>query len=84
MKGALPVPYIVSLIIAAIVIGVLVYWFVKTVALGGGEASEEMCRANLMQACIGKSDDYTINPNNFDKCKGTQIAKEVRKCGDLI
>lgn len=84
MKGAMPVPYIVALIIAVIVIGLLGYWLIVTMGKTGVKASEEMCRATLMGKCAGKPDDFTIDPYQYNECKGTELAKKVRDCGDVI
>lgn len=84
MKGAMPVPYIVALIIAAIVIGLLGYWLIVTLGVGGSEAAEKMCQAKLAGACVLKADDFEIDPYEYDECQGTKIAKTVRTCGDVI
>jgi hypothetical protein len=50
-KGALPVPYIVALIIAIIVIAVLVYWFFILSGQGGSEATFRLCQGKLFTYC---------------------------------
>jgi len=49
-KGALPIPYIVALIIAIIVIAVLIYWFM----IMGGKPIEEFER----QRCNARAATY--------------------------
>lgn len=84
MKGEMPVPLIVALILAVIIIGLLAYWLITTLGKTGSTASEEMCRAKLMGACVGKASDYSIDPYTYNECKGTDLAKKVNKCGDVI
>lgn len=50
-KGALPVPYIVALIIAILVIAVLVYWFFVLSGQGGSEATFRLCQGKLFTYC---------------------------------
>ena len=52
-KGALPVPYIVALIIAIIVIAVLIYWFFVLSGQGGSEATFRLCQGKLFTFCTG-------------------------------
>ena len=84
MKGAMPVPYIVALILAVIVIGLLGYWLIVNLGLFGTKSSEELCRAKLMGTCAGKSDDTSIDPYKYNECKGTALAKQIRTCTDVI
>ena len=50
-KGALPVPYIVALIIAILVIAILVYWFFVLSGQGGSEATFRLCQGKLFTYC---------------------------------
>jgi hypothetical protein len=50
-KGALPVPYIVAIIIAVIVIAVLVYWFFVLSGKGNTQALDAFCRAREFTYC---------------------------------
>jgi len=84
MKGEIPVAYIVAIILAAIVIGLIGYWLIVNVGIFGGKASEERCRATLMENCVGKPGDSSIDPYKFDECKGTEKAKKVRTCSDVF
>jgi len=51
MKGALPVPYIVAIIIAILVIAVLVYWFFVLSNEGTTTSSETICRGKEIAYC---------------------------------
>lgn len=51
MKGALPVPYIVALVIAIIVIAVLVYWFVVLRGQGTSAVTLALCQGKLVNYC---------------------------------
>jgi len=51
LKGALPVPYIVALIIAILVIAVLVYWFFVASNQGTNTATAVLCKGNLISYC---------------------------------
>lgn len=50
-KGALPVPYIVALILAIIVVALLGYWFYTVYIRGESEQSEGICRAKELAFC---------------------------------
>lgn len=74
-KGDLPVPYIVALIIAIIVIAVLIYWFFVLSGQGTGQATLVLCQGkmgvycatwatcNYLDTCQPK--DNTGNPADF-------------------
>ena len=51
MKGALPVPYIVAIIIAIIVIALLIYWFFVLRNQGIDVATLAVCQAKLITYC---------------------------------
>jgi hypothetical protein len=84
MKGEMPVPLIVALILAVIVIGLLGYWLITSLGKTGGTATNEMCRAKLMAACVGKGSDTSIDPYKYNECIGTDVAKTITKCGDVV
>lgn len=50
-KGALPIPYIIALIIGVIVVAVLAYWFVTSGGKGTGIGKEAECRARMLDMC---------------------------------
>jgi hypothetical protein len=50
-KGALPVPYIVALIIAIIVIAVLIYWFFIISGKPWEEFRKDQCTARAVAYC---------------------------------
>lgn len=79
----MPVPYIVALVIAAIVLIIIGFWLARTSSSTSGAASNEMCRAKLMAFCIGKSGDTLVNPSNYKECTGTQLGSSVNTCADL-
>ncbi|OGW55099.1 MAG: hypothetical protein A2Y81_05635 [Nitrospirae bacterium RBG_13_43_8] len=82
-KGEIPVPYIVALILAVIVIAILGIWFFKSSGDTNTALNEQKCRAKLMAECVGKADDYNLNPYDYAECKNTDVAKGVRTCADL-
>jgi len=50
-KGALPVPYIVALIIAILVIAVLIYYFLIIAPGPGNELDVQKCNARAVTYC---------------------------------
>jgi len=66
-KGAIPVPYIIALILGIVVVGLLAYWFF---ILGGkipGQASEAECRIKENQYCTAWSaTGYATKPGDLD------------------
>ena len=55
MKGALPVPYIVALILGIVVVALLGYWFFVIYGGGGGEATLTFCRGKELAYCTAWS-----------------------------
>jgi hypothetical protein len=83
-KGEIPVPYIVALILAVIVIAILGIWFFKSTGDTNKQLNEQKCKTKLIGLCVGKAGDYEIDPYKYDECKGTEVAKTVRTCADVI
>lgn len=52
-KGALPIPYIIALIIGVIVVAVLAYWFISSSGKGSNVGKEAECRGRILQWCVG-------------------------------
>jgi hypothetical protein len=73
-KGALPVPYIVAIIIAVIVIAVLVYWFFVLSGKGNTQATDAFCRAKELTYCSQWA------PSNFNP--SSQPSGQRFCCGD--
>lgn len=72
-KGALPVPYIVAIIIAVIVIAVLVYWFFVLSGKGNTQATDAFCRTKEFTYCTQWATagwDTTKMPSNKRFCCG--------------
>lgn len=84
MKGEIPVAYIVAIILAVIVIGLIGYWLIVNVGIFGGASSEKVCQATLMEKCVGKPGDTAIDQYKYNECKGTDTAKKVTKCSDVF
>lgn len=51
MSKAVAVPYLIAIILAVIVLGVIGYWFLTSSAKGTGVTSEAFCRGRLLQYC---------------------------------
>lgn len=86
-KGALPVPYIVAMIIAIIVIAVLVYWFFILSGQGGDEAIKATCRSKQLLYCsqwavCGYNSNCggdSCRPRKGDSCDFYQLNPECQK-----
>jgi hypothetical protein len=52
-KGEIPVPYIVALILAIIVIAVVAYMFFTQTGLFSGGSNEQQCNVKTVQYCLG-------------------------------
>jgi len=50
-KGALPVPYIVAMILAVVVIAIVVYWLFFAYGEGGNAITDATCVAKKMKYC---------------------------------
>lgn len=83
-KGEIPIPYIVALILAVIVIAILGIWFFKSSGDTNKTLNEQKCKARMTAECIGKAGDYSLDPYKYAECQGTDIAKTVRTCSDVL
>lgn len=76
-KGAVPVPYIIALILGIVVVGLLAYWFFVLGGRVGDQASETECRATeniycTTWAATGYGDESKPGGKDFsDTCPGT-------------
>lgn len=51
-KAAMPIPYIIALILGVIVVAVLAYWFISSGGKGTKIGIEAECKARLLDVCI--------------------------------
>lgn len=56
-KAAIPVPYIIALIIGVIVVAVLAYWFISSGGKGAAIGKEAECLARKTEYCATQSID---------------------------
>lgn len=72
MKAAMPVPYIIALIIGVIVVALLAYWFISSGGKGIAIGPDAECNARKIEFCTAQTEDawYKIQEKcgNFDKC----------------
>ncbi len=54
MKAALPIPYIIAIMIGIVVIAVLVYWLISSSGSGGAVISSGECKARMLSYCLEK------------------------------
>ena len=65
-KGELPVPYIVAIIIALVVIAILGYMFFTHTGLFEGSSADTACQTKLVQYCLAwRSSDPTFEANEY-------------------
>lgn len=72
-KGALPIPYIIALIIGVIVVAVLAYWFISSSGKGTGIGTEAECRGRVLEWCITKS--------SADQTKANEVCSSIKGFG---
>jgi hypothetical protein len=92
-KGALPVPYIVAIIIAVIVIAVLVYWFFVLSGKGSTTATDSFCRAREFTYCAqwatssfdlnNRPGKNTANPTDTGKSFAVGDNSYAPECKDI-
>lgn len=81
-KAAMPVPYIIALIIGVIVVAVLAYWFVSSGGKGTKIGIEAECTARKLEFCATKLSEklaiarecdssWSIPGNVCSFCSGT-------------
>ena len=80
-KGALPVPYLVALIIAVVIIGVLVYMFLTHTGIFQGTVSKEYCEALRFKVCFEwQKNNYAGSAPSWDgRCEkiGVSISPDI-------
>lgn len=57
MKAAMPIPYIIALIIGVIVVAVLAYWFISSGGKGTSIGKEAECTARKAEYCASQTND---------------------------
>lgn len=57
MKAAMPVPFIIALIIGVIVVAVLAYWFISSGIKGSDIGTEAECTARKTEWCVTQRSD---------------------------
>ncbi|RLI73191.1 hypothetical protein DRP04_16100 [Archaeoglobales archaeon] len=81
-KGAMPVPYIIAIVIGIIVIGVLAYMFVTKTGIFSGFTSEQECKAKLKVWCtqwqLSGFDPLWPHDNPFASGQDNDFAPECR------
>jgi len=50
-KGAIPVPYLIAIIFAVVIIGFIGYYFYTELAIFGGKLSESQCLTKRITFC---------------------------------
>ncbi len=78
-KAAMPVPYIIALIIGVIVVAVLAYWFVSSGGKGSTVGKEAECTARKVEYCATQTLDAKSKANSV--CGSW---KEICFCPDII
>lgn len=66
MKAAMPVPYIIALIIGVIVVAVLAYWFISSGTKGSNIGTEAECSARKVEFCATKLSEKLTKARECD------------------
>jgi hypothetical protein len=86
-KGALPVPYIVAIIIAIIVIVAIVYWFIYLRGQSWIETQEQICRGKELSYCTEWAtcglDKATCRPKNPSTQQPQDFTQYASECKEL-
>ncbi len=77
-KAAMPVPYIIALIIGVIVVAVLAYWFVTSGGKGTSIGTEAECTARKLEYCATQTEDVWTKMT--EKCGSDKFA-DKKECG---
>ncbi len=66
-KGAIPIPYIIALILGIVVLAIVAYWLFFSSGQFGGTISEASCRAKKMAYCNAwRINGWAEKPNGVD------------------
>ena len=73
-KGAIPVPYIVAILLGVVVIALIGLWFFTTTGTGSGVASEAACNAKKVAYCqelVARGTATLVSSSDVeDACEG--------------
>ena len=81
-KAAMPVPYIITLIIGVVVVAVLAYWFVSSAGKGGTIGKEAECTARKVEFCASQTADAKSKVNSV--CKDGSTWDPICFCPNII
>lgn len=86
-KAAMPVPYIIALIIGVVVVAVLAYWFVSSGGKGAAIGTEAECNARKVEFCATQTPDSLSKAQAVCKTGDeffTDSTKRKEYCGRII
>lgn len=66
-KGALPIPYIITLILGVIVVALLAYWFVNSGGKGTNIGKEAECTARKTEFCATQLSEHLEKARECDE-----------------
>ena len=81
-KAAMPVPYIIALIIGVVVVAVLAYWFISSGGKGVTIGKEAECTARKAEYCASQTPDAKSKVNSV--CKDGTGWKPICFCPSII
>ena len=88
-KGAIPVPYIVAIIFAIVVISLIAYMFFTHTGIFSGTTHKKYCEAKKLQYCWDWSQAGKSNPpkggwSSYEPtCQGVVDEPTVEECSKL-
>lgn len=78
-KAAMPVPYIIALIIGVIVVAVLAYWFISSGGKGASVGKEAECTARKVEYCATQTSEVWNKMANICGVKKFDVRTETTK-----
>lgn len=81
-KAAMPVPYIIALIIGVIVVAVLGYWFISSGGKGSNIGTEAECTARKAEYCATQTVDVRSKVSSI--CKDGSAWDPICFCPNII
>ncbi len=85
MKAAIPVPYIIALILGVVVIALLGYWFVSSAGKGSSIGSEAECAARKVEFCATQTLESWVRQDDICGNERSLTAANCKSfCGTII
>ena len=68
-KASIPVPHILAIVLAILVLGLLAYFLIQSYRSGGGQLSYSECYAKFLSYCATHKGDASNFKDTYEECQ---------------